>query len=121
MFRADAPLIVPVIGGGEVIYTGEELRQDDRAVPMQLVHMSKESRSQVFFTPYSFFKAIKWPHKGTSYTRFVTTLRRLNTASLEVYSTLVDREGSVRGSSLTSLTARKRMAHPGLCAFSATE
>lgn len=92
MFRADAPLIVPVIGGGEVIYTGEELRQDDETVWMQLVHMSKESRSpQVFFTPYSFFKAIKWPHKGTSYTRLLTTLRRLNTASLEVYSTRFDR------------------------------
>lgn len=92
MFRADAPLIVPVIGGGEVIYTGEELRQDDETVWIQLVHMSKESRSsQVFFTPYSFFKAIKWPHKGTSYTRLLTTLRRLNTASLEVYSARFDR------------------------------
>lgn len=85
MYRANAPLVVPVIGGGEVIYTGEELRQDDETVWMQLVHMSKESRSpQVFFTPYSFFKAIKWPNKGTSYTRLLTTLRRLNSASLEV-------------------------------------
>lgn len=92
MYRANAPLVVPVIGGGEVIYTGEELRQDDETVWMQLVHMSKESRSpQVFFTPYSFFKAIKWPQKGTSYTRLLTTLRRLNTASLEVYSSRFDR------------------------------
>ena len=54
MYRANAPLVVPVIGGGEVVYIGEELRQDDETVWMQLVHMSKESRSpQVFFTPYS--------------------------------------------------------------------
>ena len=92
MYRANAPLVVPVIGGGEVIYIGEELRQDDETVWMQLVHMSKESRSpQVVFTPYSFFKAIKWPNKGTSYTRLLTTLRRLNTASLEVYSSRFDR------------------------------
>lgn len=92
IYRANAPLVVPVIGGGEVIYTGEELRQDDETVWMQLVHMSKEARSpQVFFSPYSFFKAIRWPDKGTSYARLLTTLRRLNTASLEVYSTRFDR------------------------------
>ena len=34
MYRANAPLVVPVIGGGEVIYTGEELRQDDETVWM---------------------------------------------------------------------------------------
>jgi len=89
---ASAPLVVPVIGGGEVIYVGEELRQDDETVWMQLVHMSKESRSpKVFFTPYSFFKAIKWPVKGTNYKRLLTTLRRLKTASLEVYSSRFDR------------------------------
>lgn len=60
VYRANAPLTVPVIGGGEVIYTGEELRQDNETVWMQLVHMSKESRSPVVhFTPYSFFKSMK--------------------------------------------------------------
>ena len=92
VYRANAPLTVPVIGGGEVIYTGEELRQDDETVWMQLIHMSKEARSpEVFFTPYSFFKTIKWPYKGTNYTRLLTTLRRLKTASLEVYSSRFDR------------------------------
>lgn len=92
VYRANAPLTVPVIGGGEVIYTGEELRQDDETVWMQLVHMSKESRSPVvYFTPYSFFKAINWPYKGTSYTRLLTTIRRLKGASIEVYSSRFDR------------------------------
>lgn len=92
MYRANAPLVVPVIGGGEVIYTGEELRQDDETVWMQLVHMAKESRSpQVFFTPYSFFQAVKWQAKGDSYKRLLTTLRRLKTASLEVYSSRFDK------------------------------
>lgn len=92
MYRANAPLTAYVIGGGEVIYTGEELRQDDETVWMQLVHMSKESRSpEVFFTPYSFFKDIKWSNNGTNYTRLLTTLRRLKTASLEIYSSRFDR------------------------------
>lgn len=92
VYRANAPLTVPVIGGGEVIYTGEELRQDDETVWMQLVHMSKESRSPVvYFTPYSFFKSINWPYKGTSYTRLLTTIRRLKGASIEVYSSRFDR------------------------------
>ena len=92
VYRANAPLTVPVIGGGEVIYTGEELRQDDETVWMQLVHMSKESRSPVVhFTPYSFFKSINWPYKGTSYTRLLTTIRRLKGASIEVYSSRFDR------------------------------
>lgn len=29
IFRANEPMRVPVLGGGEVIYIGEELRQDD--------------------------------------------------------------------------------------------
>ena len=92
IYRAIEPLTVSVIGGGQVIYTGEELRQDDETVWMQLVHMSKESRSpQVFFSPHAFLQAIKWPNNGASYTRLLTTLRRLKTASLEVYSHRFDR------------------------------
>ena len=92
VYRADAPLIVPVIGGGEVVYIGEELRQDDETVWMQLVHMAKEARSEsISFTPYTFLKAIKWPIKGGSYTRLLTSIRRLATSGLEVYSTRFDK------------------------------
>ena len=48
VYRANAPLIVPVIGGGEVIYIGEELRQDDETVWMQLVHLAKEGEDAEF-------------------------------------------------------------------------
>jgi hypothetical protein len=91
-YLANSPLVVPVIGGGEVILTGEELRQDDETVWLQLVHMAKESRStQVFFTPYAFLRAINWPTTGPTYQRLLTTLRRLQTASIEVYSKRFDR------------------------------
>lgn len=97
IFRANEPLVVPVIGGGEVIYIGEELRQDDETVWMELVHLAKEARSEyVSFTPHSFLKAIKWPIKGSSYTRLLTSIRRLATSGLEVYSNRFDRGVSTK-------------------------
>lgn len=87
VYRANAPLVVPVIGGGEVNVIGEELRQDDQTVWMQMVHMAKEARSEtITFTPYSFLQAIKWPIKSDSYTRLLTCIRRLSTCGIEVYS-----------------------------------
>lgn len=97
MYRANEPLRVPVIGGGEVIYIGEELRQDDESVWMQLVHLAKESRSDwVSFTPHSFIKALGWPNKGSSYKRLLTTLRRLGTSGIEVYSSRFDKGVSTK-------------------------
>jgi TrfA protein len=95
-YTATTPLVVPIIGGGEVVYIGEELRQDDETVWMQLIHMAKEARSEtVTFTPYSFIQAIRWPDKGTSYTRLLATLRRLKATSLEVYSDRFDKGVSI--------------------------
>ena len=92
VYGASTPLIVPVIGGGEIVYIGEELRQDDETVWMQLVHLAKESRSEwVSFTSLSFLKAVNWPIKGTSYTRLLTSIRRLKTSGLEVYSGRFDK------------------------------
>lgn len=92
VYLANAPLVLPVMGGGELRYTGEELRQDDETVWMQLVHMAKESQSEwVSFSPYSFLKSIDWPLKGSSYARLLTSLRRLKVNSLEIYSSRFDR------------------------------
>ncbi|MBK5965279.1 hypothetical protein CCR95_14575 [Thiocystis minor] len=97
VYRANAPLVVPIIGGGEVIYIGEELRQDDETVWMQLVHLSKESCSEwVSFSPYSFLKAIRWPIKGDSYTRLLSSIRRLATSGIEVYSQRFDKGVSTK-------------------------
>jgi hypothetical protein len=50
----------------------------------------------VSFTPYSFLKAVKWPIKGTSYTRLLTSIRRLATSGLEVYSSRFDKGVSTK-------------------------
>lgn len=87
VYTPDAPLVVPVIGGGQVIYIGQELRQDDETVWMQLVHLAKESRSDwIEFTPSRFIESLHWPIKGASYTRLLTSIRRLATSGIEVYS-----------------------------------
>jgi len=97
IYSAKTPLVMPVVGGGEVIYIGEELRQDDETVWMQLVHMAKEQRSEeITFTPHSFLKAINWPTNGPSYARLLTSIRRLATSGIEVYSSRFDRGVSTK-------------------------
>lgn len=92
MYKASAPLTVPIIGGGQVLYFGEELRQDDETVWMQLVHLSKEARSEwVSFSPYSFIQNVGWPVKKDSYARLLASIRRLSGGGLEVYSQRFDR------------------------------
>lgn len=92
MYKASAPLTVPIIGGGQVLYYGEELRQDDETVWMQLVHLSKEARCEwVSFTPHSFIQNIGWPVKKDSYARLLASIRRLSGGGLEVYSQRFDR------------------------------
>lgn len=91
-YKAASPLVIPIVGGGEIVFVGEELRQDDETVWMQLVHMAKESRSVwVSFTPYSFFKALGWGTDVDSYKRLLASLRRLSGAGVEVYSSRFDR------------------------------
>lgn len=79
---------IAVIGEGRITFRGEELRQDDETVWLQLVHMFKGMHpdSVIEFTPYSFCKAVKWPVKGQSYKRLVECLNRLQATSLKIYS-----------------------------------
>ena len=76
------------IGTGNITYTGEELRQDDETVWLQLIHLAKEQQagSSIEFTPYAFCKAIKWSLNGQSYNRLRTLLTRMQATALSVYS-----------------------------------
>jgi TrfA protein len=77
-----------VIGDGRVAYTGEELRQDDETVWLQLIQISKAQPvgQTVKFTARSFCKAIDWPVKGDSYLRLRDCLTRMQASSLQVMS-----------------------------------
>lgn len=92
VFLANDPLKIPVIGGGEVCFIGEELRQDDETVWMELVHRAKEARSEwIEFAPHELLQTLRWPTNGDSYRRLLAVLRRLHGATIEVYSERLDR------------------------------
>lgn len=77
-----------VIGEGLITFTGEELRQDDETVWLQLIHLVKKFPPDhaVEFTPYSFCKAIRWSIDGNSYKRLRGCLDRMQATSLAVVS-----------------------------------
>lgn len=77
-----------MVGGGKITYTGEELRQDDEIVWLQLIHLAKEQSVSAFieFTPYSFCKSIRWSVSGQSYARLKESLKRMHVTGLSVYS-----------------------------------
>jgi len=79
---------IAVIGDGRITFTGEELRQDDETVWLQLVHLAKERPlgNLVEFTPYSLCKAIGWSIDGRSYKRLRQCLNRMQATALSIYS-----------------------------------
>lgn len=91
---------IAVIGNHKITYTGEELRQDDETVWLQLIHLAKESPpgNLVEFKPGSFLKSINWKNDGRTYSRLRSCLTRLQATSLKIYS-----ERLARGVSLSML------------------
>ncbi|MDP2267596.1 MAG: plasmid replication initiator TrfA [Deltaproteobacteria bacterium] len=79
---------IAVIGDGRMIYTGDELRQDDETVWLQLIHLAKNQKlgELIEFTPYSFCKSMKWSISGQSYKHLRDVLTRLQATALQVYS-----------------------------------
>lgn len=79
---------IAVLFEGRITYQGEELRQDDETVWLQLIHLAKEQPlgSVVEFSPYGFCKAIGWPICKGSYERLRDCLDRMQATSLAVYS-----------------------------------
>ncbi len=85
-----------VIGNGRICYTGEELRQDDETVWLQLIQLAKSQLlgESVRFTARSFLLAIGWPVKSQSYVRLRDCLTRMQATSLQV---IVKRVGGSDG------------------------
>jgi hypothetical protein len=79
---------IDVIGDGRITYTGEELRQDDETVWLQLIHLAREQPigGVIEFTAYSFCKSINWAICGRSYGRLRECLDRMQATALAVYS-----------------------------------
>jgi len=84
---------IAIIGDGRITYRGEELRQDDETVWLQLVHLARQHvvGQLVEFTAYSFCKSIGWSINDKSYKRLKESLRRMQATGLDVYSKRLDR------------------------------
>jgi hypothetical protein len=75
-------------GDGQITYRGQELRQDDEDVWLQILHLahSQPLGEWVEFTAYEMIKALGWPDQGYSYQRLRTCIRRMAATNLEITS-----------------------------------
>ena len=71
----------------EIIYTGEELRQDDEDVWLQIIYTAAQAQSNYTeFRPYTFLSEVGWP-KRTQYKDVLkTSLTRMSATTLELYN-----------------------------------
>jgi hypothetical protein len=83
---------IPAMGDVLITYTGEELRQDDEDVLLQILHLARMQSLDcaVEFVAAEIIKSLRWTKNTRSYDRLKTILRRLNATSL----TISNREGS---------------------------
>jgi hypothetical protein len=78
--------IIAAIGDIEIRYTGEELRQDDEDVFLQLVHLARlaDLGDIVTFSARSLLSALGWATDGGSYKRLKASITRLSANTLTV-------------------------------------
>lgn len=79
---------IAVFGDGEITYRGQELRQDDEDVWLQLLHLVKQHPLGEWaeFTPYAMLKALSWPTNGGGYRRLRNCLSRLQATAVRIRS-----------------------------------
>lgn len=82
---------ITMVSGGHVQYTGEELRQIDLTVWLQMVHLARNTQlgNTVRFKAYGFCKAIGWGTSRDNYRRLRDCLTRMQATSLKVYSSRI--------------------------------
>lgn len=70
----------------EIEYRGEELRQDDASIFMQLLHLAREQPvgDRVHFTAYSLIKSLGWGISGATYKRLKECLERLAANTVKI-------------------------------------
>jgi hypothetical protein len=79
---------ITLIGKGQIRYRGEELRQDDEDVWLQVLHLARRQQlgEWVKFSAYGMLRELGWPPHGGSYRRLRECLERMQATTLSVYS-----------------------------------
>lgn len=77
---------IEALSGIAMTYTGEELRQDDEDVFLQLLHIgrSQDLGTVVRFTGYAMIKDLGWDNSSKGYQRLIECISRLKATSLEL-------------------------------------
>lgn len=77
---------IAALSGISITYTGEELRQDDEDVFLQILHIARlhQLGTDVRFTANSMITELGWTRSGQSYKRLVDTLDRMKASAVAV-------------------------------------
>lgn len=77
---------IAALQGITISYTGEELRQDDEDVFLQILHIARmeELGTHVRFSAYSMLTELGWTRNSNSYKRLVDCLDRLKASAVAV-------------------------------------
>ncbi len=71
----------------EMFYTGEELRQDDEDVWLQLIYLaSKNQTEEIHFKPYTFLSQLGWPKRTQYKDSLIRALDRMSASTLKIYN-----------------------------------
>lgn len=78
--------LIAALGDISIVYTGEELRQDDEDVFLQLVHLARLSPlgHTIEFTAHAMMKSLAWSTDGRAYERLKDCISRLSATGIEV-------------------------------------
>jgi hypothetical protein len=89
--------LIATVSGIKIEYTGEELRQDDEDVFLQILHIARnqELGTPVRFTAYSMISELGWTKNTSSYKRLVDCLDRMKASSITL--TVAARQGGQEG------------------------
>jgi hypothetical protein len=80
--------LIAALGDISIMYTGEELRQDDEDVFLQLAHLARLTPlgHTVEFTAHAMMKSLGWSTDGRAYERLRDCISRLSATGIEVRS-----------------------------------
>lgn len=80
--------VIASIGESEVRYTGQELRQDDETVWLQVLHLCRTEKlgTTIGVRRLAFLESIKWSPTKANYERLHSCLDRLSATNIEVKS-----------------------------------
>lgn len=87
LFPADNPITLASYKNFSLSYCGEELRQDDLDLWLQIVHLYRlrsPEQDLAEFTAHSMLRQLEWPTSKNGYQRLRATMRRLKNGVVQI-------------------------------------